>query len=76
MTVNEALKFMILFRNEWDVNSKTKNAEALDVAIEALEKQIPKEPIYQLEHEKCPACGSFLIETYCTRCGQKIDWKE
>ena len=39
MDEKEALKYMILFRNEWDRNSKTKNALALDVAIKALEKQ-------------------------------------
>lgn len=41
MTESEAIKFMKLFREEWDKNSKTRNAEALDVAIQALEKQIP-----------------------------------
>jgi hypothetical protein len=37
MTEFEALKFMKLFREEWDRNSKTENAKALDVAIKALE---------------------------------------
>ena len=39
MNVSEALKFMVLFRDEWDRNSKTKNAAALDVAIKSLEMQ-------------------------------------
>ena len=47
--------------------------EDLEMAIEALEKQIPKQPKYQGEHEKCPTCGSFYIEDYCAMCGQKID---
>lgn len=38
MTESEALKYMILFRDEWDRNSKTKNAMALDVAIKALQE--------------------------------------
>ena len=38
MSENEALKYMKLFRDEWDRNSKTKNAEALDVAIKSLEE--------------------------------------
>lgn len=38
MTENEAIKFMKLFREEWDKNSKTRNAKALDVAIQALEE--------------------------------------
>lgn len=36
MTESEAIKFMKLFRKEWDRNSKTRNAEALDIAIQAL----------------------------------------
>ncbi len=46
MTENEAIKFMRLFREEWDKNSKTENAKALDIAIQALEKQIPKKPVH------------------------------
>ena len=49
-------------------------SEVRKIAIQALEKQIPKEPKYQGEHEKCPTCGSFYIEDYCAMCGQKIKW--
>lgn len=38
MTESEVIKFVKLFREEWDKNSKTRNAEALDVAIQALEE--------------------------------------
>lgn len=38
MTIDEATKYMKLFRGEWDENSKTKNAEALDAAIKFLEE--------------------------------------
>lgn len=38
MTENEALEYMKLFREDWDRDSKTKNAMALDVAISALEE--------------------------------------
>jgi hypothetical protein len=48
-------------------------SEAMDMAFKSLEKQIPKEPKYQGEHEKCPTCGSFYIEDYCAMCGQKIN---
>lgn len=50
--------------------------EAFKEAIKALEKQIPKKPAYQGEHEKCPTCGSFCIDVYCAKCGQKINYKE
>ena len=56
--------------------------EALDIAIEVLEKQLPKKPI---EHSakfaafyECPSCGS--IDEYgqknCDNCGQRLDWGE
>ena len=39
MTEIEAHRIVSLFREQWDKNSKTPNAHALDVAINALEKQ-------------------------------------
>ena len=65
-------------------------AEALDLAISALEKQIPKRPHaddnggaedYECWIE-CPLCGEAIpeytseneTECYCLRCGQKLDW--
>lgn len=43
-------------------------AEALGLAIQALEKQIPKKPIRHAVWEdfKCPACGSTEIRPYDT----------
>ena len=42
--------------------------EAIDMAIQALEKQIPKKPIRHTawENFKCPACGSTEIVQYDT----------
>lgn len=71
MTEQEAIKYIKLFREEWDVNSKTKNAEALDVAIKALEKQIPKKPFKTMDENNpyykympwcCPCCRETLYE--------------
>ena len=56
--------------------------EALDVAIQALEKQIPKKPykdnengIYEKEY--CPICNRSLFpnDRHCI-CGQAIDWSD
>lgn len=56
--------------------------EALILAKEALEKQIPKKPIivvndvifYEFDG-KCPNCGRGLYEKehHC-KCGQSLDW--
>lgn len=59
-----------------------KRAEALDVAIHALEKQIPKKPIMKQYFEDleekylcCPTCGEILTgripadnKTFCFHC--------
>lgn len=54
---------------------------ALSMAIEALEKQIPKKPDDTYEDsldDECAVCGTFIFERdkYCPRCGQALDWGE
>ena len=39
MDREKAIKILALFREEWDRHSKTPNAKALDMAIEALQEQ-------------------------------------
>lgn len=55
---------------------------ARKIAIEVLEKQIPKKPV---RHDpllslfyRCPSCDNCLVDNgpYCVVCGQKIDWSE
>ena len=57
--------------------------EALNMAVKALEKQMPKKPILDaifpsgIEWYFCPACNHNGIEktgTYCHSCGQALDW--
>lgn len=63
--------------------------DAIDVAIQALEKQIPKRPIEIFTGNEyiceCPVCKGITdtpneveIECiqYCGWCGQKLDWSE
>lgn len=63
-------------------------AEALGLAIQALEKQIPKKVVKDGKWSyKCPCCGE-CAETdcgdafydyqldYCNGCGQKLDWSD
>ena len=49
--------------------------------IDALEKQIPKKPIYKAEGKYttmvCPVCEKGnLVLPYCKHCGQALDWSE
>ena len=61
--------------------------DAINMAIEALEKQIPKKPLHMHKNYYCPICkenGWMLrddaipndTDKYCGKCGQAIDWKE
>ena len=51
--------------------------ELQKVTIEALEKQIAKEPKRCLYGFSCPNCKCTLMyRPYCSECGQKIDWGE
>ena len=58
--------------------------DAIYVAIEALEKQIPKKPVDNPENGwfECPNCGLIVWvyygsgETHHCECGQALDWEE
>lgn len=61
--------------------------EALNMAVEALEKQIPKKPraSFQSGFFWCPSCGRAIkrrIEdskiniSYCPFCGRALDWSD
>ena len=66
MTKSEAIKELHKIRPRGGIIPQ-KRAEALDVAINALEKQIPKKPEYEADgyaggelvydYAKCPICG-------------------
>ena len=52
-----------------------------DIAINAIEKQIPKKPIYDNYNRagyRCPNCNNINPWGYkhCKHCGQKLDWNE
>lgn len=69
----------------------SKDVEALEAAIEVVEKQIPKKPILRKQMGlftiylfHCPVCDDALISEwnknianpYCHHCGQAIDWSD
>ena len=52
---------------------------ALALAIEALEKQMPKKPYWEIyDGWHCKSCGLgvFSDESFCPVCGQAIDWSD
>lgn len=90
MTNEEAIKWLNLEIEIWEAECKSLHPtkDALRVAIEALEKQIPKKPIARKHDElrghilfHCPACDDDFNcneyeETYCAECGQRLNWRE
>lgn len=60
---------------------------AMEIAVEAMEKQIPKKAIGEhYAHMRCPSCNhripsgqgssSRRRDNWCNYCGQAIDWME
>lgn len=68
--------------SEEDDNIWNNDVNALKMAIEALEKQIPKKPSFGADGT--PQCSECLWDEfynkdamrYCPSCGQAIDWEE
>ena len=84
MTYEEAIK---LFKDRDLVGRKIFIDEAIDLSIEALEKQIAKKPLHMHKNFYCPNCkedgwivwdGAEIndMDNYCGICGQRIDWSE
>ena len=79
MTIDEAIKYA----KENVLAYTSEMAEFKVLAIDALEKQIPKKPIDNIEREwfECPTCGRVIVTYYAgerhhCKCGQAIDWSE
>ena len=68
-----------------DIDNCYTNFEDLYLAIQALEKQIPKkpaEPHGDWLNKRCPSCDYIIsrseegLYNYCKKCGQALDWEE
>lgn len=91
MTKIETVQILerMVYPEPWEPELSDKAKEALEIAIEATEKQIPMKPgIKELIDEKlgghpvyvipCGNCGSSIKIThlFCPWCGQAIDWSD
>ena len=84
----EKIKFNKAFFPKQDNTRLERDIEAYDIAISAIEKQIPNNPIKTNDETgirytdsyRCPNCGrSFSgtgIASFCYHCGQKLRWEE
>ena len=83
MTESEAIKIL---QRDLQIQLENKalpdGIEAIQIAIQALEKQIPKKPIFYAHDYYCSVCNSLVGNNefewkrfkYCDTCGQKLDW--
>ena len=81
MTYEEAIENLKYLISDDCTDTQHDFVEEIKIAIEALEKQIPKKPykdnengVYEKEH--CPSCHRSLFpnDHHC-ECGQAIDWE-
>lgn len=91
MTPNEVIKTLEVAKAEVEWNYPMDYTVAMDEAIKAVEKQIPKKPthtgkrnIYGGVYRKCNVCGDEMLispsaisyENYCRFCGNRLtDWE-
>ena len=84
MTANEAIKMLEIQKPAYGCKEYQKPLMyAYEMAIKALEKQIPKKPISYDDCEQfvirctCGKCtDTRFFHGYCTWCGQKLDWSD
>lgn len=87
MTEKEAIKELRLLKpkDQGYAFGGLSNASglAVEIAIQALEKQIPQEPMPVISDDNeficmiCPSCQKVAVErndNFCRICGQAIDW--
>lgn len=89
MTYEEARR-MLSSHHAWARSESPRYAEAVDMAIESLKKQILKKPtpvilgkVFKDTLYNCPCCGDDWNANeygsamqFCWTCGQAIDWSE
>lgn len=80
MTESEAIEIVRKEKSYMDSHAGRAQSEAFQMAINALEKQIPKKPSVinkiGFMQKKCASCGSEYLPfdgKYCPECGQRLE---
>ena len=88
MTYEEAIKHFKSLQKRYTKEHNGRMCEKVNLALEALEKQIPKKPLIRkaedyfgnVKHTLCPNCQEtefvFTQPCFCHHCGQAIDWSD
>ena len=86
MTAEKAIDYIIRHCNQDYPNGETEWETAINMAIDALKKQVPMKPTGEhYAHMRCPSCNhripsgqgssSRRRDNWCNYCGQKILWE-
>ena len=86
MKYEEAIKHFKSLQKRYTKEHNGRMCEKVNLALEALEKQVPKKPLHMHKNYYCPICkedGWMLwddaipndMDEYCGKCGQAIDWE-
>lgn len=78
-TIKEFVQNKILSKHEKQAFIQHENEQmtAYQIAIQALDKQIPKKPEKDMGYGYCPLCEQGVDDAYlfCYQCGQRLDWE-
>lgn len=81
MKIQEAIENLKYLISGDCTDNQMNFVEEIEMAINALEKQIPKKPYEdyngEIHKDKCPTCHITLFpnEHHC-KCGQSLDWND
>ena len=87
MTAEETISILKIAIAEVEWNYPMDYAVAIETAITALEKQMPKKVLNLMLNDGdghlikvfkgiCPYCQCIVTNEYCSRCGQALDWSD
>ena len=78
MTYEEAIKHFKALQKRYTKEHNGQMCEKVNLALEALDKQMPKKPYWEYGGCHCKSCGIDVLsdEYFCPLCGQAIDWEE